>query len=388
MNRRTRLFVLALTTPLVLFTVVGGLLGQQAPPPGTYAHLRVFDDVVSLIFGNYVEEPAPEGVLDGAMRGLADALDPDSSFLAAEEVKAIEAGTPPPDGHTGLSLTRQFYLRVVAAQPGSPAYAAGLHTGDYVRAIDGASTRHMTLYEGERLLRGPVGSTVTLTVLRGTAIDTHDVTLTRAPRPSGAVSGRLAAPGVGLVRVASFGERTVADVRRQITQLQGAGASSLIVDVRHTADGEPAAGAELARLFVAKGTLAIKESRGGTQDTLEAASGDGAVTLPVTILTTNGTSQAAEVFAAALVDNDRAVIVGERTLGRAAAQKLIKLPDGTGLWLTHQRWLSPNGTAIHGTGLTPEVAVSEPDFEFGAPRPQDDPILDRALERIATPAAA
>jgi carboxyl-terminal processing protease len=158
--------------------------------------------------------------------------------------------------------------------------------------------------------------------------------------------------------------------------------------VRHTADGDPATGAELARLFVAKGTLAIKESRGGAQDTLEAASGDGAVTLPVTILTTNGTSQAAEVFAAALVDNDRAVIVGERTLGRAAAQKLIKLPDGTGLWLTHQRWLSPNGTAIHGTGLTPEVAVSEPEFEFGAPRPQDDPILDRALERIATPAAA
>jgi carboxyl-terminal processing protease len=91
------------------------------------------------------------------------------------------------------------------------------------------------------------------------------------------------------------------------------------------------------------------------------------------------------VFAAALVDNGRATSVGERTLGRAAAQKLVKLPDGSGLWLTHQRWLTPKGTAIHGTGLTPEVAVAEPDVEFGAPRPTSDPILDKALEHIASP---
>jgi carboxyl-terminal processing protease len=181
----------------------------------------------------------------------------------------------------------------------------------------------------------------------------------------------------------------VADEQLQVQQLQAKGASQLIVDLRHTADGDPAIGAALARLFVPPGTvLAIKESRGGVQEKLESAPGDGSVTLPVTVLTTNGTTQAAEVFAAALVDNERAVIVGERTLGRAAAQKLVKLPDGTGLWLTYQRWLSPKGTAIHGTGLVPEVAVSEPDVEFGAPRPADDPILDKALERLAPAAAA
>jgi carboxyl-terminal processing protease len=94
------------------------------------------------------------------------------------------------------------------------------------------------------------------------------------------------------------------------------------------------------------------------------------------------------VFAAALVDNGRATIIGERTLGRAAAQKLVKLPDGSGLWLTYQRWLSPKGTAIHGTGLTPEVAVAEPDIEFGAPRPTTDTILEKALEHLATPRKA
>lgn len=385
MHHPTRLLVLVLTTPLVLFTVVGGLLGQQTTPPGAYPQLRVFDDVVSLIFGNYVEEPPAERVLDGALRGLSDALDPDSSFLEPDDVRLVEAGQASPAGGTGLAITRQYYLRVVAARDGSPAAIAGLQTGDYIRAINGKSTRHMTLFEGERQLRGPLGATVTLTVLRGSATDTHEVPLTLAADNPPAVTSRMANGTVGLVRVAAVGDRTAAEVRSHVSTLQSQGATSLIVDVRHTAEGAPADGIALARVFVGTGTLAIKESRGGVQEKVEAQPGEPTVAVPVTLLTSNGTSKAAEVFAAALVDNERATSVGERTLGRAAAQKLVKLPDGSGLWLTHQRWLTPKGTAIHGTGLTPTVAVAEPDVEFGAARPTTDPILDKALEHIATP---
>lgn len=385
MHHRTRLLVLVLTTPLVLFTVVGGLLGQQTTPPGAYPQLRVFDDVVSLIFGNYVEEPPAERVLDGALRGLSDALDPDSSFLEPDDVRLVEAGQASPAGGTGLAITRQYYLRVVAARDGSPAAIAGLQTGDYIRAINGKSTRHMTLFEGERQLRGPLGATVTLTVLRGSATDTHEVPLTLAADNPPAVTSRMANGTVGLVRVAAVGDRTAAEVRSHVSTLQSQGATSLIVDVRHTAEGAPADGIALARVFVGTGTLAIKESRGGVQEKVEAQPGEPTVAVPVTLLTSNGTSKAAEVFAAALVDNERATSVGERTLGRAAAQKLVKLPDGSGLWLTHQRWLTPKGTAIHGTGLTPTVAVAEPDVEFGAARPTTDPILEKALEHIATP---
>jgi len=388
MHRRTRLLVLVLTTPLVLFTVVGGLLGQQATPPGAYPQLRVFDDVVSLIFGNYVEEADPETVMDGALRGLSDALDPDSSFLTPAHVTSIEDGAAEAPGGTGLSLTRQYYLRVVAAREGSPAHRAGLQTGDYIRAIDGKSTRHMTLFEGERLLRGPVGTSVALTVLRGSATDAHDVTLTREASATPAVTARLVDGRVGLVRVPAFGEGTPEAVRARVDALEEQGATSLIVDLRHTAEGLPDVGVALAQLFVADGTLAITETRGGTQTPVEASGAAPATTLPVTILTTNGTSQAAEVFAAALADNGRATLVGERTLGRAAAQKLVKLPDGSGLWLTYKRWLTPKGTAIHGTGLTPEVTVAEPDVEFGAERPTADPILDKALEHIAASRAA
>jgi len=166
------------------------------------------------------------------------------------------------------------------------------------------------------------------------------------------------------------------------------GATQVLIDLRHTSEGDPALGAEAARLFVKSGTLAIREARGQGQQKTEAKPGDGSLTLPVTLLTTNGTSQAAEVFAAALIDNDRAKSVGERTLGRAAAQKLVKLPDGSGLWLTYARWLSPKGTAIHGTGLVPTVPVAEPDREFGAPAATEDPILDKALETVAAKAPA
>jgi carboxyl-terminal processing protease len=141
-------------------------------------------------------------------------------------------------------------------------------------------------------------------------------------------------------------------------------------------------------LFVKTGTLAVREARGEAKQTTEAKPGDGAIALPVLLLTTNGTSQAAEVFAAALVENDRAKAVGERTLGRAAAQKLVKLPDGSGLWLTYARWLGPKGTAIHGTGLVPAVPVSEPDVDFGVPVATEDPILEKALETATGKTAA
>ena len=383
MTTRTRILVLTLTTPLVLFTVVGGLLGQQRTAPGAYPHLRVFDDVVSLIFGSYVEEPNPDTVLDGAMLGLAEGLDPDSSYLDAAQVKFADAPATAEAGTTGLTITRQYYLRVVAARDGSPAAQAGLHTGDYIRAIDGKSTRHMSLFEGQRLLQGPVGSGVTLTVLRGSATDTYEIPLTRVAPLAAEVSGRMAAPTVGLLRVSAFSERTSEQMRQAVAQLTRQGATQLLIDLRHTAEGDPVLGAEAARLFVKAGVLAIREARGQAQQKTEAKAGDGSLTLPVSLLTTNGTSQAAEVFTAALVDNDRAKTIGERTLGRAAAQKLVKLPDGSGLWLTYARWLGPKGTAIHGTGIVPGTPVSEPDVEFGVPAGTDDPILDKALE-VAT----
>jgi carboxyl-terminal processing protease len=388
MTSRTRFYVLIVSTPLVAFAIVGGLLGKAAGREDSYQFLRVFEDVRSLVLTNYVEDVDFDHVMEGAMRGLAEGLDPDSAYLTPEQVDLIEKGAPEPAGDTGIELTRQYYLRVIAARDGSPAARAGLRSGDYIRGIDGKSTRDMSVFEGMRLLRGPAGSKVNLTVLRGSAAEPHEVVLVREPLSAMQVTSRMLADGIGFLRVATFGAGTVAEVRRLVAELERAGATRLIVDLRGTAQGSVEAAVATSRLFVASGILTKRESRGTTLDSISAQAGDGAVELPITLLTTAGTSGPAEVFAAALAGNARATLVGERTLGRAAEQRLVRLPDGSGLWMTWARYLTPAGKTIQGAGLDPDEAVDEPDVEFGAPPPPTDPILDKAIDRASVKKAA
>jgi carboxyl-terminal processing protease len=389
MSSRTRWIVLAITAPIIAFAIVGGFLGKVLARETTYPHLKVFNDVLDLITSSYVDEVNVDKVMNGAMRGLADSLDADSAFLSPDEVKQAESDAAQPAGDVGLQLTRQYYLRVISARDNSPAAKAGLHTGDYVRMIDDKPTRELSVWEGARALRGVPGSKVKLTIIRGSAADPHIVELVREAVPANEVSSRIAAPGVGYVRVMMMGPKTIDQVKTQVADLSKAGATRLIVDVRRTAGGPLDSGIALARLFVPSGTLALRESRSGARETIAAATGDGSIKLPTDVLIDTGTTGAAELFAAALEGNKRAELVGERTLGRAAVQTLIKLPDGSGLWLSTTRYLTPGGNPLHEKGLEPTVAVDEPEpTEFGQPAPTSDPILEKAIERVAEKKAA
>jgi carboxyl-terminal processing protease len=389
MSLKTRLSVLVISTPVLAFVLVGGLMGKEASGDEKFQHLRVFDDVVGLVLNNYVEEVKVDRVMEGAMRGLADGLDPDSAYLTAKQVRSVENGEALPEGEVGIELTRQYYLRVIAARDGSAAARAGLQTGDYVRAIDGKPTRDMSVFEGIRLLRGQPGSKVTLTIIRGNAADPHEIPLVRE-KPTGAlVTSKLLNGDTGYIRISSFRDNVAPEVRKHAAELAKSGAKAIIVDVRRTAEGPIENGIAAARLFVKSGPLAIKAGREeAARETIAARAGDGEIDLPVMCLVTTGTSGAAELFAAALDGNKRAELIGERTLGRAGVQKLIKLPENRGLWLTYSRYLTPDGKAIQGHGVEPDVAVDEPDTEFGVAAPTNDPILDAALERFKTKKAA
>jgi carboxyl-terminal processing protease len=389
MSSRTRVIVMSITAPVVAFAILGGFLGKVMAREDTYQHLKIFDDVVSMISNYYVEQADMDKVMRGAMHGLADSLDPDSAYLTADQVKQVEANAPLAPGGVGIELTRQYYLRVIAARDNSAAAKAGLRTGDYIRAINDKPTREMSVWEGMRALRGAPGTKVSVTVIRGNAADPHVVELTRESEPPSAVSGRIAAAGVGYVRIAAIGSATAGQVKTQIADLAKTGAGKVIVDVRRVSNGTIDDGIALARLFVGKGTLAIRETKGGARETIAAAAGDGSVTVPVAVLLDTGTSGAAEVFAAALAGNQRGDIIGEHTIGRAATQKLVRLPDGAGLWLSTTRYLTPAGTPLHEKGVEPTVAVDEPDaVEFGQPASTADPILDKALERLTEKKAA
>ena len=389
MKIRGRVLVLAVSVPVIAFAAIGGFLGKSAlAREDSYQYLRIFEDVVSLINSNYVEAVNIDKVMLGAMHGLADGLDPDSAYLDVAQVKVLDKGDAGGSAQTGLELTRQYYLRVIASRDGSPAARAGLMAGDYIRAIDGQSTRDSTVYEGQRLLRGKAGTKVRLTVLRGNAAEPHDLELGREDLPAAPVKSRLAAPGLGYLRVAEFTKATSDQLKAEVASLSKAGATRLILDLRGTAFGETDTGLAAARLFVKSGVLTYRQDRGKEKEAVSAATGDGAITLTMAVLTDNGTSGAAEVFTAALSGNKRASTVGERTFGRAARQKLVRLPDGSALMLTHLIYLTPDSVAIHEKGLVPDLPVDQPDVEFGQAPPATDVMLDKAIESLTVKAAA
>jgi carboxyl-terminal processing protease len=388
MSSRTRRLVLWVSAPVIAFAIVGGFLSKVMAREEDYQQLKIFSDVVNLITSNYVEKVDIDKVMTGAMRGLADSLDPDSAYLSPDQVKLIEANTPLPAGEVGIDLTRQGYLRVIATRDGSSAAKAGLMTGDYIRAIGDKPTRDMSVFEGMRALRGATGSKVSVTVIRDSPNDPHVVELTREATPSADVTSRIAAPGIGYVRVAAIGPKTADQTKAEIAALTKNGATSLIIDVRRTSGGSLDGGIALARLFVGKGTLAMRETKGTDRESIDARSGDGAITSPAVVLVDVGTSSGAELFASALAGNERAELIGGHTIGRAAQQRLIKLPDGSGLWLTVTRYLTPTGDPLHERGLEPTVAVDEPEVKFGQTPPTTDPIMEKALERLAQKKAA
>ena len=373
------------TAPILAYTLVGGLLGRVVAREGTYQHLRVFEDVVALVNNNYVEEVEAEHVMQGALWGLAEGLDPQSVYLTEEETRSYGAAEAPGEVGIGLTLTRQYYVQIVAARDGSPAAAAGLRPGDFLRTIDDNPTRTMSAIRASQLLRGAPGTTVRVSVIRGNAAEPMDMDIQRSADRSANVTSRIVTQDVGYLRIAEFDDTTADAVESGAAALASQGASKLVVDLRGTAVGTFDAGIATAALFTDTPTLIIRETTAGQQPV--AGGGPSSITVPVVLLTNPGTSGAAEVFAAALTDAERADTIGLRTAGRAAEQTLVDLPGGGSLLLSSTRYLTASGESIHRTGVEPAVAVQDPPTELGQALPdlneeREDPVLDRALEHL------
>lgn len=387
MTSKTRWLILLVSTPLVFLVGVGGLLGAQASgrQQRSFQELQTFSEVLQYVLAAYVEEVDSDRIMDGAMRGLADSLDASSAFLTVPETRAVVANEPLPAGDVGLIVTRQFgYLRVLGVREGSPAARARLRAGDFIRMIDDAPARDLSAFAGMRKLRGAPGSKVSLVVFRSSAADPHNVPLVREAIKDERVSARRLPGGEAYVRVASFSTETAADLRKQVASL-GQASSGVVIDLRGTADGSPADGVQAARLFLKSGaTVATRATRGDERTVTKAEAADGALTMPVVLLVSSGTSHAAEIFAAALADNKRAELVGEPTAGLAGEQRLVRLPQGYGLWMTYAKYLRSDGKPIHGEGLEPDVVTDPVIVEFGEMPPAGDAALDKAVERLKT----
>ena len=382
MSRRARLVILFVSVPVVAFTMVGGFLGQSVDREDTYRHLRIFEDVVSLIGSNYVEEVDLEDVIEGSLRGLAGGLDSDSAFLSADDVRRMESGEPLPNGEIGIEVTSQYYLQVIAARPESPASRAGLIPGDFIRAIDGQTTRRLSALEGRKRLRGKPGTSVKLSIIRGNQSEPSDLELVRQRVTNRALTMSLLDEGFGYIRINRFSTGASEELATAVTELRDSGARALLIDVRSAAGGSFEEGISAARLFVSSGTLLRRTEHGDRQVDVTANAGTEAVDMPLVLLTDFGTAHAAELFVAGLSGTSRADTVGQRTAGRASLQKLVKLSDGTGLWLSWARYLQASGDPIHRSGIQPTVEVEISVVQLGEPVPSGDEVLEQGLEHL------
>ena len=392
MNRRLKIVVVSTSTCLVALLLLGAVHGRSASPEDTYRHLAVYTEVLSRIKTEYVEEPDMKSVTLGAVNGLLESIDPYASYLNADQYKQYLKSKEQTKAGVGLVLSKKFgYVGIVDAIPGSPAAKAGLGTTDVIETINGVATRDMPLAFAEILLTGDPGSTVELGILRFRKPEPQKLTLTRAVVKYPAVTGKLLPDETAVIRVESL-MNAVTEVSAKVQELQKQGAKRFVLDLRHCATGAPEEGVALANLFLSNGLITYTQGQKLPRHDYDAASSKDITKLPVVVIVNRGTAGGAEVAAAALLDDKRSEVVGERTYGDASVRKAITLDDGSAVILSVAKYYSPSGKSIQDTGVTPSVPMTETEAstdtdDDSAPaepqaKPTEDLLLKKAIEVV------
>ena len=394
MSFRLKLVVVFVTTLLVAALLVAQAVGRTGvTPEDPYRHIGVFSEVLSRIKGEYVEEPDMKLVTMGAINGLLESIDPYASYLNKDQYEQYLKQKDVPRADVGLILSKRFgYISVVDAVNGSPADKAGLTTGDMLETIAGVATRDMPLAFAEILLKGDTGSTVDITVLRVRKPEPTKVTLTRAMVKYPAVTAKLLPDGVGHIKASSLETGKAKEIAAAVRDLEKQGAKKLVLDLRSAASGPPEEGIALANLFLDKGTIT---SLKGQRVPLKEFAADPEKAIwkgPVAVITNRGTASGAELAAAAILDNKRGEVVGERTYGNAAQRQAVKMDDGGAVILAVAKYYSPKDKAIQDNQVMPSqplIEVEQPDEdddekpETPVKKSDADLLLKKAIEVLA-----
>jgi len=368
MSIRTKLTLVTLSAVIALYSIVGGLLSNSSSPwvkafadPGPYPQLRIFEEVVRHIVNDYVEKPNLDKVRIGALRGLTEALDPYSAYLLPQQVKEYQQTKDQPD-QTGMVVGQYSdFAYVIAVVPGAPADKAGVRVGDIIEYIDGHATRDLDLYDVRSLLRGATGSVTEITLINRRS---DKIKITRGAVPAVAPEVRALEQQIGYVKVPILVKGQAEAVKKSVGESIKKGAQRIILDLRGSAGGELKEGIEVANLFLKSGTIAKVIGRKDKVLAQHDAKPELAITdLPLVVIVDRTTAGASEVVAAAILENQRGELVGERTLfGMGGEQELFPLDDGSALLLTTARYASPSGKILMAEGVTPTVEVKRIDI--------------------------
>lgn len=398
MSLKIKAAILISSAAVLLFTLLGGVNGVRASSKdGAYPQLQVYSEVLSRVRSEYVEEPNIPIVTDGALHGLLESLDANSSYLTPTEFKDYKAHKTEARGEIGAAVSKRFgYASVISVIPGSPADKAGLQDTDIIEAIEGKSTREMSLAEIHNLLSGQPGSNVNVSVVRARKAEPQKMVITRDMIAIPPVVDKMLADGIGEIKVDALTKGMPEEVAAKVKALQKAGAKKLILDLRNVAEGEESAGIATANLFLNHGTISYLQGQTYPREPFNADPSKAITNLPVAVLVNKGTAGAAEIVAAAILENARGDVVGDKTFGDGSVQKLIDLRDGSALILSVAKYYSPSGKAIQDSAVTPNVLVADVDDEAAVPDedenatpsaqeekkqpPQTDEQLDKAVQ--------
>jgi len=372
MSNKVKAAILIPSAAVLLFMVVGGMDGVRASNnDGAYRQLQVYSEVLSRVRAEYVEDPNLPAVTDGALHGLLESLDANSSYLSPTEYKDYRAHLATAKGSIGAAVSKRLgYAAVIAVIPGSPADKAGLQDGDILEAIEGKSTREMSLAEIHTLLSGQPGSNVTVSVVRARRAEPDKLVIARDVVVVPAVSDKLVGDGIGEIQVDAFTKGKSQEIANKIKALEKEGVKKLILDLRNCAEGDESEGIATANLFLNHGTIAYLQGQKFARETFNADPSKAITNLPLVVLVNKGTAGAAEIVAAAVMENARGDVVGDKTFGEGSVQKVIEVGDGSALILSIAKYYTPGGKAIQDTAVTPNVLVADQDDD--APLPDDD----------------
>ena len=364
MPKISKILLLAVSVVLVVTVFLGvnsgGVSAATEPQDGAYRQINVYSEVLRHIQTDYVEQPNITLVTNGALRGLLESLDADSSYLTPEDYKAYKADKGG-KAQVGINVSKRYgYASVVSVVPGSPADKAGISDGDIIEAIGPADTRDISLAMIQLLLEGQPGTELTVSVVRPRKSAPDKIVMTRvAPSLPPVAESMYENASILYLKPGILDHDHVQQIEAKLKSMPKAGNKKVLLDLRDVAAGDMVEATRLANFFLKDGTIASLEGQKVQKVTFTAdASKAINTTAPVVVLVNRGTAGPAELTAAALLDNKRAELVGEKTFGEGAQQKTFELPDGAALILSIAKYQSPSGKKLQDEGVTPGVLVA------------------------------
>ncbi len=363
-------FAAWLGTIMLLILLTVATPPSMATQDDPYAALGRFSDVLDLVEKNYVHEVTRDELVNGAIKGMLEQLDPHSTYMLPDEFQEMQIRTTGEFGGIGIEITlRDGRLTVIAPIEDTPAYEAGMQAGDVIIEIDGESTQDITLLDAVTKIRGPKGTSVELTVVHKGDNKPETISIKRATIPiRGAKSNELE-PGYLYLRLISFNENTTSEMRQALTEYTKKNElKGIVMDLRGNPGGLLTQAVSVADTFLSDGNIVyIKGREEASREDFNAKPSKADVHTPMVVLINAGSASASEIVAGALQDRHRALILGERSFGKATVQTIIPLSDGSGIKLTKALYYTPSGRSIQAEGIVPDIVVP-----FEQPRENDD----------------